>query len=109
MYGRLGSGCDTTDCTAGVIAGELVGIFDAQPRDPVTGGLSRDPLVSTTTDGVGFYELDVAPGHYWVAWIARGTGGTLVIQTNVGELDVVGLERLDFSSGPGGGRWYPVD
>jgi hypothetical protein len=97
VYGELGNGCDTPDCTPSASSGRTVDLLAEAPMNGMTPAI----LKSTQSDGTGFYQLEVDPGTYFLS-IGEGVNGTEVTVPK-------GLVRCDWESGPGGGFWSCVN
>lgn len=90
LYGLTISGCDTTGCEDSA--------YDQAPITVTTVG-AASPLITTTSDDDGFFELALPPGTY-----------ELCVHSCI-TIAVASAERvrLDFVSGPGGGIWCDDD
>ncbi|MEZ4445109.1 MAG: hypothetical protein R3B72_38910 [Polyangiaceae bacterium] len=102
IYGELLNGCDTADCETSRASGMEVRVYDEDPTPPdpddaTDDGTTLVPLAVTKADGAGFYEVELLPGSYSVCTNVCTT-------TTVSPDDAP--QRLDWASGPGGGRWY---
>jgi hypothetical protein len=86
LYGLTISGCDTTGCT--------VSAYENAPIT-VTAAGATSPLLTTTSDDEGFFELALPAGSYELCVHS-------CIDVTITEGQRV---RLDFESGPGGGIW----
>lgn len=87
LYGQLWRGCDTSGCDDAYDANEAVAIF----RDAAM----ADLVDTATSDRIGRYEVELAPGTYTICTYSCTT-------IEVGADVVV---RADWISGPGGGEW----
>jgi hypothetical protein len=97
VYGELGLGCDTSDCSSSAASGRALDVLSEAPK----AGTTPKVLKSTTADGTGFYQVEIDPGSYFLS-----------IGTEVNGTDVTvpaGLVRCDWESGPGGGFWDCVN
>ena len=86
LYGLTISGCDTSGCETSA--------YEHAPITLTAAGATT-PLVTTTSDDDGFFQLAVAPGSY-----ALCVHSCIDITVGAGE-----RVRIDFESGPGGGIW----
>ncbi len=106
LYGQLLTGCDTPSCTPTYLPPRPVGLFGVAPvRD---GGVYPAPLAQTTSRDKGFYELAADAGTYYLA-IGQSEAATGVSWFASSSVRVpVGVTRIDWESGPGGGRFTTV-
>ena len=87
VYGLLIAGCDTSGCQDQPAAGELVTVFAAGAN----GTFSK-----VTSDDDGIYQVNLVAGDY-----------TLCTYSCVSvTVPAHGKIRYDWTSGPGGGRWF---
>jgi hypothetical protein len=92
IYGCTTSTSDEGDTTTYVLPDFQVQVFTSEPS-----GMQNDgavPAWSTASDADGFYELSLAPGHYWIC-----SGFRRCTEQKLGAAP----RRLDysFSLGPG--------
>lgn len=107
VYGQLLAGCDTAGCTPKYLPSRSVGLFDQAPvRD---GGVYPAPLVQLSSGERGFYEISVDAGTFYLAIGEpdRANGGTSWFSSSSIRVPV-GVARIDWESGPGGGTFTTV-
>lgn len=106
VYGQLLTGCDTPNCTPTYLPPRPVGLFTVAPlRD---GGVFPAPLAQTTSKDRGFYEFTADAGSYYLA-VGQNDAATGVSWFASAAIRVpVGVTRIDWQSGPGGGTFTTV-
>jgi hypothetical protein len=79
--------------SAAALSSFPVHAFLSQP--PPTPDDRLEPIVATRSDGMGFYELPLPPGRYWLCTTSR----------RCAEIDTTAnaILRKDYDSGPGAG------
>lgn len=108
VYGQLLAGCDTPGCSTSYLPSRDVGLFDVQVvRNDA--GVFPAPLVHVTSRDRGFYEIGVDAGSFFLAIGQPDTarGGTSWF-TSTSVRVPVGVGRVDWVSGPGGGNFTTV-
>lgn len=107
VYGQLLHGCDTDDCELRYAAGEEVRVYDEDPT-PVGSwpdeilydtGTEAVPVQRVISDDVGFFEVSLAPGLYYLCSFTNGCG-------QVGVESGRSRVRSDFVSDPTGVNWW---
>jgi hypothetical protein len=88
VYGLLISGCDTSGCQDQPAAGETVTVYAA--------GDSSGPFTKVKSNEGGIYQINLVAGDYTLCTHSCVTA-SVPAQRKV---------RYDWTSGPGGGRWF---
>jgi hypothetical protein len=104
VYGQLVEGCDTPDCCDTVIgnANWGVGVFASLPES----GEDAFPLAFAAPITDGLYQLALVEGSYVLCTGELVGGFRMHVEGScTNEVIGKGLTRIDWTSGPGGGRW----
>jgi hypothetical protein len=107
VYGQAWATCDNADgCGEGLPY--LIGVDLAVFTSQVSAGKSYTPQATTETAQLGFYELKLGSGTYWICGGSPQADGTFLINVNCGSFILSTTRRLlraDFATGVGGGDW----
>jgi hypothetical protein len=91
VYGKLVSGCDTSNCEDSAFSDEM--IYVNTPGNATQ-------IKTTKSNDDGYYEVALDPGAYSMC----------LYGTSCADVEIVAGKRVrfDFLAGPGGGMWTEV-